>query len=172
MKKLLIFVAVVAALVHTHAGRAATCGLPDTKPLWVDFTDGTVPWGLQTLGKPGITIATTGLGLPPQFRSLGAGTAYWEMHLGLIVGTTLAPTDPATVTEKAQKLFDRAAGASGCPTPYIALNELNGASTTTPWTTNNAAYRANVLSLMQQLAAKGARPFLLVNSALYTVGDG
>src|SRR5205823_14138560 len=109
MKKLLIFVAVVAALVHTHAGRAATCGLPDTKPLWVDFTDGTVPWGLQTLGKPGITIATTGLGLPPQFRSIGAGTVYWEMHIGMIIGTKLEQTDPATVTQKEQMQFYSAA---------------------------------------------------------------
>jgi hypothetical protein len=171
MKKLVFFAAVLAALLPAHAAKAATCGLPDTKPLWIDFTDGTVPFGIPVFGKPGITIATTGLGLPPQFRAVGAGTVYWEMHLGLIVGTTLAPTDPATVTEKAQKLFDRAAGASGCATPYIALNELNGASTTTPWTANNAAYRANVLSLMQQLAAKGARPFLLVNSPPYTDAD-
>ena len=159
------------ALLPAHSALAGQCGLPDTKPLWIDFTDGTVPFGIPVFGKPGITIATTGLGLPPQFRQLGAGTVYWEMHLGLIVGTTLVPVDAAIVTEKAQKLFDRAVAATGCSTPYIALNELNGASTTTPWTANNSAYRANVLALVQQLAAKGARPFLLVNSPPYTDGD-
>ena len=53
-------------------------------------------------------------------------------------------------------------------TPLIALNELNGASTTTPWTTTNSQYRNNVLELMRQLSSRGARPFLLVNSAPYT----
>jgi hypothetical protein len=168
---LAILAALLCAAAAPTGGRAAACSLPDSKPLWIDFTDGTVPFGLQVFGKPGVTIATPGTGLPPQFRQLGAGTVYWEMKLGLIVGTTLAPADPATVTVKAQKLFDRAVASSGCSAPYIALNELNGASTTTPWTANNAGYRANVLSLMQQLAAKGARPFLLVNSAPYTDGD-
>ncbi len=168
---LAILAALLCAAAAPTGARAAACGLPDSKPLWIDFTDGTVPFGLQVFGKPGVTIATPGTGVPPQFRQLGAGTVYWEMKLGLIVGTTLAPADPATVTVKAQKLFDRAVASSGCSAPYIALNELNGASTTTPWTANNAGYRANVLSLMQQLATKGARPFLLVNSAPYTDGD-
>src|SRR5205814_5206762 len=60
---------------------------------------------------------------------------------------------------------------SGCATPLIALNELNGAGTTTPWSVTNAQYRANVLALVQQLASLGARPFLLVNSTPYTGGD-
>jgi hypothetical protein len=164
-----IVVAVVGCAAAWPSGAvAAQCGLPDTKPLWIDFTDGTVPFGLQVFGKPGITIATPGTGLPPQFRALGAQTVYWQMKLGAIVGTTTAPADPATIGPAAQKLFDTASASSGCPTPLIALNELNGASTTTPWTTTNAQYRANVLALMQGLASRGARPFLLVNSTPYT----
>jgi hypothetical protein len=127
--------------------------------------------GLAQFGRPGVTIATTGAKLPPQFRAAGANTVYWEMKLGLIVGTTGVPADPATIADKADRLFSKAVNISGCATPRIALNELNGAATTTPWTTTNAGYRANVLALMQQLAAKGARPFLLVNSAPYTGGD-
>jgi len=167
--------AIIAALLCAASApiqaRAAQCGLPDAKPLWVDFTDGTVPWGLAQFGRPGITIATTGAKLPPQFRDAGAKTVYWEMKLGLIVGTTGVPADSATIADKADRLFTKAVNISGCTTPLIALNELNGAATTTPWTTTNAQYRANVLTLMQQLAAKGARPFLLVNSAPYTGGD-
>jgi len=168
---LAILATLLCAAAAPTGARAAQCGLPDTKPLWIDFTDGTVPFGLQVFGRPGITIATPGIGLPPQFRQLGAGTVYWEMKLGLIVGTTTAPADPAVIPDKAQRLFDRAVASSGCSTPYIALNELNGATTTTPWTASNAGYRANVLQLMQQLAAKGARPFLLVNSPPYTDAD-
>jgi hypothetical protein len=168
---LAILAALLCAAAAPMSARAAQCGLPDTKPLWIDFTDGTVPFGLGVFGKPGITIATTGFALPPRFRELGAGTVYWEMKLGLIVGTTTAPADPAVIPDKAQRLFDRAVASSGCSTPYIALNELNGATTTTPWTASNAGYRANVLQLMQELAAKGARPFLLVNSPPYTDAD-
>ena len=166
--------AILAALLCAAAAPAGThsttCGLPGTKPLWIDFTDGTVPFGLDVFGKPGVTIATPALVLSPRFRAAGAATVYWEMKLGLRVGTTLAPRDPATIPDQAQRLFDRAVSSSGCSTPYIALNELNGAATTTPWTGSNSIYRANVLALMQLLAQKGARPFLLVNSAPYT-GD-
>ena len=93
------------------------------------------------------------------------------MKLGAIVGTTTAPADPATIVPAAQKLFDQAVASTTCSTPLIALNELNGASTTTPWTTTNSQYRNNVLELMRQLSSRGARPFLLVNSAPYTGGE-
>ncbi len=167
--------AILAALLCAAAAPAGThttaCGLLDSKPLWIDFTDGTVPFGLDVFAKPGVTIATPALLLSPKFRAAGAGTVYWEMKLGLRVGTTLAPRDPATIPDQAQRLFDRAVASSGCSTPYIALNELNGAATTTPWTGSNSIYRSNVLALVQLLAQKGARPFLLVNSAPYTGGD-
>ena len=171
-------VVLVAALVGaaglTHAPKAhvlQACGLADAKPLWIDFTDGTVPFGLELFGKPGITIATQGSGLPPQFRGVGAGTVYWEMKFGQTVGTTTGPADPSVIDARAQAMFDRAVARSGCSTPLIALNELNGAGTTTPWSATNAQYRANVLELLRYLASKGARPFLLVNSAPYTGGE-
>ena len=44
----------------------------------------------------------------------------------------------------------------------IALNELAGSSATVPWSASTQTYRANVLALVQGLAAHGARPFLLV----------
>jgi hypothetical protein len=49
--------AILAALLCAAAAPAGThvtaCGLPDSKPLWIDFTDGTVPFGLDVFGKPG-----------------------------------------------------------------------------------------------------------------------
>jgi len=161
----------VASLTHAPQARAQACGLSDAKPLWIDYSDGTVPFGLDLFGRPGITVATGGAGLPPQFRGVGAGTIYWENKLGGVVGTTTAPADPSVVDTRAQALFDRASARSGCSTPFIALNELNGAGTTTPWSATNGQYRANVLELLRSLAAKGARPFLLVNSEPYTGGE-
>jgi hypothetical protein len=167
--------ALVVALLVAHAAetraRDAACGLPETKPLWIDYSDGTVPFGLQLFGHAGITIATGGSLLPGQFRQTGAGTIYWENKLGGVVGTTMAPADPSVIDDRAQALFDRASARSGCATPLLALNELNGAGTTTPWSPTNAQYRANVLQLLRDLASKGARPFLLVNSEPYTGGE-
>jgi hypothetical protein len=109
--------------------------------------------------------------VPQTLRNGGARTVYWHMKLGALVGTTTAPADPATISAAAEKLFDAAATSSGCSTPLIALNELNGASTTTPWTTTNARYRQNVLDLLRALQSRGARPFLLVDPLPYTGGD-
>jgi hypothetical protein len=162
----------LAAFVAVPAqAHAAQCGLPDTRPLWIDYAEGSVTFRDATFGRPGIIAATSGTAVPAALRSEGAQTVYWQMKLGAIVGTTTAPADPATIDAAAQKLVAAAAASSGCATPLIALNELNGASTTTPWTTTNAQYRANVLALMQGLASRGARPFLLVNSTPYTGGD-
>ena len=165
----LVFVALLPG--QAHASPSGTCGLPETKPLWIEYSEGSVGFRQDIFTKPGIVVGTSGTAVPAALRKGGAQTVYWLMKLGSIVGTTTAPADPATIDPAAQKLFDQAAASSGCSTPYIALNELNGASTTTPWTATNAQYRANVLELMRQLAAKGARPFLLVNSTPYTDGD-
>jgi hypothetical protein len=53
----------------------------------------------------------------------------------------------------------------------MALNELFGAHTTTPWTANNAQYRGNVLLFAKTLRELGARPFILISSKPYTQGD-
>jgi hypothetical protein len=175
LKRVVVLAATLVGVAFlTNAPKAHSlqaCGLSDAKPLWIDFSDGTVPFGLELFGKPGITIATQGAGLPPQFRDVGAGTVYWEMKLGQTVGTTAAPADDSVIDTRAQAMFDRAVARSGCSTPLIALNELNGAGTTTPWSATNAQYRANVLELLRYLASKGARTFLLVNSAPYTGGE-
>jgi hypothetical protein len=55
-----------------------------------------------------------------------------------------------------------------CSNPVIAENELFGAWLATPWSATNAQYRANVLLFLQTLRARGAQPWLLVNSKPYT----
>ncbi len=176
MKRSLAVVAAllsVAASAPSGAGAAgaAACGLPDVRPLWIDYAEGSVSFRQAVFARPGIVAATSGAIVPPALRTGGAQTVYWEMKLGSIVGTTTKPADPASIEGAAQKLFDKAVASSGCATPLVALNELNGASTTTPWTATNAQYRANVLALVRALAARGARSFLLVSSAPYTGGE-
>jgi hypothetical protein len=174
VKRALIGVIALVVALHwgkAHAAVSSQCGLPDSKPLWIEYSEGSVGFRQAIFGKPGIIAATSGSAVPAALRGAGVQTVYWWMKLGALVGTTTAPADPATIVPAAQKLFDQAVASTTCATPLIALNELNGASTTTPWTTTNSQYRNNVLELMRQLSSRGARPFLLVNSAPYTGGE-
>jgi hypothetical protein len=173
-------VAVLAALAAALAGllgapeaRAAQCGLPDAQPWWIDFASGSVSFRYWIWGRSGVIAATEGGPTVPQkLQNYGAKTVFWQMRLGDLVGTTQKPADPATIPAAAQRLYEKAVAASAsCAQPIIALNELNGPGTTTPWTATNAQYRANVLELVNQLTARGARPFLLLPSTPYTGGD-
>ena len=93
------------------------------------------------------------------------------MYLSTRVGTPSAPADPDVLPSRAQKVFDFAVLSAACPTPIIAMNELFGAATPTPWTPTTARYRANVLEWARLLAARGGRPVLLVSSEPYTSGE-
>ena len=170
-KLALIALACAAGLVSAPAqARAAQCGLPDAKPLWMDYAEGSVTFRSQLFGRPGIIAATSGIAVSSGLRSQGAQTIFFELKLGAWVGTTAAPADPATIPASVNKLLAEATQASGCSTPLMGFNEMNGAGTTTPWSVTNGRYRANVLALVQGLAARGARPFLLVNSPPYVGG--
>jgi hypothetical protein len=176
MVKLFVLAAacVAAAGLAPHAARAAVagqCGLPDSSTLWFDYAEGSVPFRNDVFGHPGVITATSGTAGPAALRKRGAQTVYWEMKLGRLVGTTTAPADPATIQAAAAKLYDKAVATTGCATPLIGINELNGAGLTTPWAPPNAQYRANVLALLQALAARGVRPFLLLSAAAYTDGE-
>ena len=152
------------------AGAAAQCSLPKRETLWVDFADGSTPfWPI--FAKPGNVVAASNFIFPPRIRAMGAHTVYWDMYLNTRVGTPSKPKDPADVVVAANKIFDYAAASSGCTTPYIAENELFGAQLPTPWTRTNAQYRANVLLYLRTLAARGARPYLLVSRTPYTAGE-
>lgn len=150
---------------------AHVCGLPDAQPLWIEYAEGSVPASVRAVfSRPGVVLATSGQRLPQEFRARGANTVYWHMHLARTVGTPSAPADAATIQPAADALFDRATASSACPTPLIALNELAGSHLPTPWSPTNAQYRANVLGLLQRLAERGARPFLLVHGNPNTAG--
>jgi hypothetical protein len=176
VRRIVLFFAVAAVLGGVAVPRASAdisgrCGLPATKPLWIDFADGSVSFW-KTFARPGVIAAAANFIYPPRLRAAGAKTVYWDMYLNRNrVGTPNVPFKPADVVARAHKLFDYAAASSACATPVITENELFGASLPTPWTPQYAQYRANVLLYLQTLAARGARPVLLVSSTPYTVGD-
>ena len=157
-----------AASVRPAPAWAGTCGLPQATPLWVDYG---WPDFSEIFGRPGIVVGTSGGDFPTQMRQAGAATVYFDLYLNKRTGTPSAPADPATMQDKANKLFDFAAQQMGCSTPTIVENELFGAGLVTPWSETNAAYRQNVLTFLQALVARGAHPVLLINSDPYTGGD-
>ena len=164
----------LAVLLPASVGRAHAdanpCGIPSYSTLWIDYADTSVPFRLDVFARPGVIGAVSNQAASQAMHDRGGLSVYWDMYLNNRVGTPSAPADPATIQAKANKLFDFAAAATGCTTPWIAENELFGAGLTTPWSQTNATYRQNVLVYLQTLAARGARPFLLVNSTPYTDG--
>jgi len=153
-----------------RAAAADTCGIPGKGTLWIDFADGSVPFW-QVFARPGVIAAAANFIYPPQLRAMGAKTIYFDLNFRLRVGTPLAPFDPGVVINRANRLYSTAAMSSGCTKPMIAENEMNGASTLTPWSMSNAQYRRNVMIYMQTLSALGARPVILVPSAPYMGGE-
>jgi hypothetical protein len=173
VKRLLVIVLAACACFVASPHRAAaadTCGIPAKGTLWIDFADGSVPFW-QVFARPGVIAAAANFIYPPQLRAMGAKTIYWDMNFRLRVGTPLAPFDPAVVINRANRLYSTAAMSSGCTRPMIAENELNGASTLTPWSMSNAQYRRNVMIYAHTLSDLGARPVLLVPSAPYMGGE-
>jgi hypothetical protein len=153
-----------------HAATSNPCALPAKKPVWIDFADGSVPYWEQ-FAKPGVVAAASNFIFPPQIRARGAKTVYFDLNFTRRTGTPTEPADPSVVAERASRLYTYASNAMGCAKPVIAENELQGASTLTPWSPSNAQYRANVLIFLRALAARGAKPVLLVSSQPYTGGE-
>ncbi|HEY4411558.1 MAG TPA: hypothetical protein VGN06_01050, partial [Gaiellaceae bacterium] len=175
MKRLALLVLLFAAwpaAAHaaTPAPYAGQCGIPDTQPMWAEFGWQT-PQFNAILGKQGIVVGVGSGGYGTQMRGLGAATVYFDLNLKNRVGTTTAPADPALIPGRVKTFFAFAQQQTGCATPVIVLNELSGPGLVTPWSANNAQYRANVLALVQGLAALGAHPVLLLPSKPYTGAD-
>jgi len=169
-KLALVFVAAAAACLLT-AGRAASdpvwggqCGIAAQQTVWGEYGWPTL---LPILAHRGTLLAVTqqkGSNYAADARARGAATYNFDLVLKEKVGTPTAPADPATLQAAAQKRYTTAVAASGgCTTPLIVENELFGAGTPTPWTAATAQYRANVLGFLQDLAALGAHPVLLIN---------
>jgi hypothetical protein len=166
--RLAVALAAVAALILPGGALARECGIPDSNPLWVDFAghDAPVPQ------KPGLTLAfASGTVKPAEARTAGAATVFFDLNFNNRVGTPTVPADPATIAERADRLFDFAVTVTGCQTPWIALNELFGAQTPAPWTATTAQYRANTLVLVRRLAERGARPVVTIANPPNTGGE-
>jgi hypothetical protein len=169
MKKLLLApLLLLAALAAPGYAAAGPCGLPDSKPLWIDSA---TPDVADQFGRPGLVVAVSSGDFPARMRAAGAKTMYWDMYLKRRVGTPAAPADPAVIEERAQLLFEIAVRQTGCATPPIVLNELFGSQLETPWSSSNEQYRANVLAFLRGLASRGARPMLLLSRSPYTGSD-
>jgi hypothetical protein len=164
----LLILAAGGATSAAPAAVADTCGVPSQTPVWVDFGGHNAP----IPAKPGITIAVaSGTDVPAQYREAGAATVLFDLNFNKRVGTTSNPADPSLIDARAKSLFDYAVSVTGCQTPMIAENELAGAQTPTPWTPNNAQYRANVLQFLTDLTSMGATPLLSIANPPYTGGD-
>jgi hypothetical protein len=151
-----------AFLAIAPAAQAAQCGLPDASPWWIDFSDGSVSFRNAVFAEPGVIAASSGTQAPTQLRAGGAQTVYWYMHLDTLIGTPSAPAPAASIPAAAQKLLADAQASSGCATPIIALNEMDGQDSAAPFSAGTAAYRQNLLTLTQTLTTASARPFVLV----------
>lgn len=170
---LVALIAVSASLLV--AGRAASdpvfagrCGIKAQQTVWGEYG---WPALLPILAKPGTLLAVTtqyGGDYPAQARRRGAATYAFDLKLNKRVGTPTAPADPSTIEAAADTQYGKAvARTGGCTTPLIVENELFGASIPTPWTASTTQYRADVLAYLQDLAARGAHPVLLINKSPY-----
>ena len=57
--------------------------------------------------KPGLTLAyTSGTEKPAAARAAGAATVFFDLNFNKRVGTPTVPADPATIVERADRLFD------------------------------------------------------------------
>jgi hypothetical protein len=169
------FLAVVGALALGSAAQSReldACGLPDAKPLWIDYGEGSVPKEVRdVLARPGVVLGASGTVLPKTYRENGAKTVFFVLNLPRLVGDPTEPADPASVANAVDQTYDRAVASTECSTPIIGLNELLGPAAPVPWSPPVAQYRANVLALVRGLAAKGARPHLFVHGNPIFTGE-
>jgi hypothetical protein len=148
---------------------AGQCGIKPDQTVWADYG---WPSLLPILARPGTLLAVTTRGragdYPSAARKRGAVTYAFDLKMKFKVGTPNAPTDPSTIEAAAESEYQKAVERSGgCATPLIVENELFGPGIPTPWSDSTAQYRANVLAFLQDLAAKGAHPVLLINKSPY-----
>ncbi len=175
MGKLALVLGVATAVCLLAAGTAVSdpvfagqCGIRAQQTVWAEYG---WPSLLPILAKPGTLLAATthsGTDYAAAARARGAATYAFDLKMSAKTGTPAAPADPSTIEAAAQAEYQKAVVRSGgCATPLVVENELFGATIPTPWTASTAQYRANVLAFLQDLAALGAHPVLLVNKSPY-----
>jgi hypothetical protein len=176
--KLSLVLAAAAAAGLVAAGTAVSdpvfagqCGVGPQQTAWADYGWPTL---VSILAKPGtlLAVSTAGDGhsgdrYAADVRRRGAATYAFDLKLNRKVGTPNAPADPSTIEAAADAQYAKAVQRVGCATPLIVENELFGASLPTPWAPKTAQYRADVLAFLQELAAKGAHPVILINKSPY-----
>jgi hypothetical protein len=176
VKRVLLACGVAAAVSLLAAGTAAPnpvfagqCGIGAQQTVWADYG---WPSLLHILAKPGTLLAVSThsrIDYARAARARGAATFAFDLKFPQKVGTPSAPADPTQMEAKAEaEYYTAVARTGGCATPLDVENELFGAGIPTPWSASTVQYRANVLAFLQDLAAKGARPVLLINKPPYS----
>ena len=112
MRKLAVVLIAVAACVigatqSSPAARTAQCGLPDTKPLWLDYAEGSVSFRNDVFARPGVIAATSGVQNATDLRAGGAQTVYWWMKLNRLAGTPSAPPAIPPPSPTLSRLFSK-----------------------------------------------------------------
>ena len=110
--RLTTLLAAAAFAAVSEPARADACGLPDTKPLWIDYG---APQLLPVFGRPGVIVAGSGEAYPTAARAAGAKTVYWDMYLTSRVGTPSAPADPDVRPSRAASWRSTAVPSSWAP---------------------------------------------------------
>jgi hypothetical protein len=173
-----IHLAVAAGMMFTLAGSVGVAPAarlasppcsPPAKTAWIDYGDKWVPFR-RLFFRPGLTVALAHDAPASEARVGGAQLAFWDMSLKRAVGTPAKPAAPRSIPAATARLLADAVRVTGCSTPVIGLNELFGAQRSAPWRPRNARYRANILALVQGLAARGAQPQLFISQAGETAG--
>ena len=112
----LVSVAVASLLATARPGTAARldqCGLPDERPLWLEFGGGSVPSDVRKVfSRPGVVVATAGTVLSTRYRNACANLAYFELKLPSYVVTPAVPGDPAGIAAAADPLYHLAVQAT------------------------------------------------------------
>ena len=177
MRKVSLLVGVAIAAALFAAGRASSdpvwagqCGIAAQQTAWGEYGWPTL---LPILAHRGTLLAVTqqsgGSDYAAKARAHGAATYAFDLKMNAKVGTPAVPADPSTIEGAAETEYQKAVlRTGGCTTPLVVENELFGATSSTPWSVATAQYRANVLAFLQDLAALGAHPVLLVNKSPFT----
>jgi hypothetical protein len=160
--------ALAGASKSTQAASTLPCVQP-AQPAWIDYADKWVPFRSLFFG-PGLAATLAHDAPAADARRRDTQLAFWTMSLQRSVGTPASPADPSSIPAAVTRIWNDAVRVTGCSTPVIALNELFGAQRATPWQPRNARYRANVLALVQGLAARGGQPQLLISQSGSTAG--